>query len=77
MLTLLQLIWQRNQLGYNMRYQNILVDRGDQNNNVSNFLQHITYKFINTLTSGTQVALLIAMPLFTTAIFTAIENKIC
>ena len=36
-LTLLQLTSQRNQLDHNMIWQNILADRGDDNN-VSNFL---------------------------------------
>ena len=62
-LTLLQLMWQRNQLGHNIRCQNILADRGYHSNYVSNFLQYITYKFINALTSETQVALVDSNPI--------------
>ena len=58
-----QLMWQRNQLGHNIRCQNILADRGYHSNNVSNFLQYITYKFINALTSETQVALVDSNPI--------------
>ena len=61
-LTLLQLIWQRNQLGHNIRCQNTLADRRDHRN-VSNVLQYITYKLINALTSESQVALIDSNPI--------------